>query len=247
MKREKITYLFNSGFIYEDERDIFVFDYYAPLQGNTDVVQDYIEKASPEKKITVFVSHGHHDHYSREIFRWRDSGRNIRYIISSDVTDALSHRDDDTEFLDRDNLKGLRLSSGAIVRTFGSTDIGISFLVSTREKTIFHSGDLNWWDWGDEDSEEEAAAMERDFKNIVGDLKEFLKGRNLDLAFFPVDPRLEERAYKGALYFIEQISPLKLIPMHFGDKFQVCEYLKNLCSDKKTLIGAIKKDGKITF
>lgn len=268
MTREKITYIFNSGFIYESEREVLIFDYYIGPQDNLDFVHDYLKSVSSEKNITVLVSHGHHDHYSREIFRLREIRKDIDYIISSDVTDAYNFQDENNgesdseiqnsttiKFLEK-NQKGIFLKSGSEVRTFASTDIGVSYLVLTEDKSIFHAGDLNWWDWGNEDSEKESMDMEIDFKNIVRDIKESLKlGRTsssqnpttLDFAFFPVDPRMEERAYKGAMYFIEEISPKKLIPMHFGDDFEICGDLKELCSEKTIGIAQVKEDGKVTF
>ena len=47
-------------------------------------------------------------------------------------------------------MKNLSLK-GVKIKAFGSTDIGISFLVSVDGVDIFHAGDLNWWHWWDED------------------------------------------------------------------------------------------------
>ncbi|MGL4980688.1 MAG: MBL fold metallo-hydrolase, partial [Fusobacteriaceae bacterium] len=181
-----------------------------------------------------------------DIFSWREE-REIEYIISSDIADALSSKDKNITFVDRDNRDGVALESDAKVYTFGSTDIGVSFLIDTGEKIIFHSGDLNWWDWGDEDSFEESQNMERDFKNILEDLKYFLSDNIIDTAFFPVDPRMEERAYKGALYFIDYIAPKKIVPMHFGDNFEVCAELKRLVGERKTAVANIELDGRVNF
>lgn len=245
MKREKITYIFNSGFIYEDHKNIFIFDFFIPPINHQNMIEDYLSKASLDKKITIFVSHGHHDHYNKEIFRWRDLGRELHYIISNEVADAYSYKDDKTIFLGKN--ESLKVNSDVTVHTFDSTDTGLSFLVDTGEKMIFHSGDLNWWDWGNEDSEEETIFMEKKFKEIVKEIKSYTKSKKIDLAFFPVDPRLEDRAYKGVFYFIEELSPERLIPMHFGDVVESSHYLKELCKGWKIAIGDIGSDGKIRF
>ncbi|MGL4254158.1 MAG: MBL fold metallo-hydrolase [Fusobacteriaceae bacterium] len=245
MKREKITYIFNSGFIYEDSKNVFIFDFYRDSSRNENIVQNYLNEVSKDKKIVVFVSHGHHDHYSKDIFKWRELRENITYVISNDVTEAYDFRDERTKFIGRD--ESIFIYSGVTVHSFGSTDIGVSFLIDTGDKILFHGGDLNWWDWGDEDNEEESAFMEKSYKSIVKDIKTYLKSKTLNLAFFPVDPRLEERAYKGALYFIDEIAPEKIVPMHFGDYFQICGQLKVLCEDKKTVVAEIKPDGKVEF
>ncbi|MGL4403663.1 MAG: MBL fold metallo-hydrolase [Fusobacteriaceae bacterium] len=245
MKREKITYIFNSGFIYEDMKNVFIFDFYRDSSRDENIVQKYLNEVSQDKKITVFVSHGHHDHYSKEIFNWRELRENINYVISNDVTEAYNFRDNKTAFMEKN--ESISLYTGVTVHSFGSTDIGVSFLIDTGDKIVFHGGDLNWWDWGEEDNEEESSFMEKSYKSIVRDIKTYLGSKTLDLAFFPVDPRLEERAYKGALYFIDEISPQKMVPMHFGDNFQVCRQLKTLCKDKKIVIADIKQDGKVIF
>lgn len=81
------------------------------------------------------------------------------------------------------------------------------------ELTIFHAGDLNLWKWK-EDSLEEQNASESAFKAHIEKLKE---EKHIDIAFFPVDPRLQGFYYQGAEYFAEKIHPNLLIPMHFGN------------------------------
>ena len=71
----KITYIGHSGFFVEMEDACFLFDYYKGTIPETD----------GNKKMYVFVSHRHHDHYNEEIFRLQEKFRDIQYIISSDV------------------------------------------------------------------------------------------------------------------------------------------------------------------
>lgn len=54
----KITYLGHSGFLVETKEHYLLFDYY------TGKLPAFL----PEKKLTVFVSHSHQDHYNKEIF-----------------------------------------------------------------------------------------------------------------------------------------------------------------------------------
>ena len=57
-----------------------------------------------------------------------------------------------------------KLFKDVYVKAYGSTDIGISFLVKVDGLTIFHAGDLNWWHWK-EDSLEEQLVAESSFKD----------------------------------------------------------------------------------
>lgn len=59
----KITYIGHSGFFVEMEDACFLFDYYKGTIPETD----------GNKKMYVFVSHRHHDHYNEEIFRLQEN------------------------------------------------------------------------------------------------------------------------------------------------------------------------------
>ena len=61
----KITYIGHSGFFVEMEDACFLFDYYKGTIPETD----------GNKKMYVFVSHRHHDHYNEEIFRLQEKFR----------------------------------------------------------------------------------------------------------------------------------------------------------------------------
>lgn len=70
-----VTYLGHSGFLVELEDTYFLFDYY----------KGSLPKMDTEKKILVFISHAHYDHYRKEIFTLRDSFSRIRFVLSSDI------------------------------------------------------------------------------------------------------------------------------------------------------------------
>ena len=127
----KVIYLGHSGFFVEMEDACFLFDYY---KGD-------LPEADRGKKLFVFVSHGHYDHYRKEIFSLRDQYDQVLYLISSDifVREAEDIRpvkpNEETEVL------------GCRIRTLRSTDEGVAFLLKYRGRTIYHAGDLNWWHW----------------------------------------------------------------------------------------------------
>lgn len=111
----------------------------------------------------------------------------------------------------------------AIITQYGSTDEGGSFLVQTDGLKIFHAGDLNWWHWlGDTDANNAFAKdnFQREMKKIAG--------QQVDIAFFPVDARLEAAREWGVTGFLQDVTVTKcLIPMHYfgtpwtpSDKFK---------------------------
>ena len=107
------------------------------------------------------------------------------------------------------------------IRTFGSTDMGVSFLLCVDGQLVFHAGDLNDWYWADESTPEELASYElafrRELRNVC-DAMDGLSPRGLDLAMFPVDSRLGEHATRGARLMTVRLAPVLLAPMHLcGD------------------------------
>lgn len=208
----KIYYIYHSGFAIKTKNHFLIFDYYKePLQ--SDKKHKGVDILSPENirdmnNILVFASHSHEDHFNSSILNWEEYNHNIKYIFSKDI--VINKHKPSYSFMEEGEE---RLYEDFYVKAYGSTDIGISFLVKVDGLTIFHAGDLNWWQWK-EDSLEEQALAEAAFKAQIEKLK---VEKSIDIAFFPVDPRLQESYYKGGEYFTKEIHPNLLIPMHFGN------------------------------
>lgn len=194
----KIQYLFNSGFIIETQNYQLLFDYY---KGTVSL---------GNKSILAFASHGHPDHFNPKILKWRNENKSIKYILSSDI--KLKEPDKNIYFMSPDEeIKMDKIR----IRTLGSTDLGVSFLVEVDDINIFHAGDLNWWYWWD-DTPDEIRTMEEAFKKEIHKLH----GVKIDIAFFPVDPRLRHNYSLGGEYFIKEIKPDVFVPMHFGEDYE---------------------------
>ncbi len=216
----KIEYIYHSGFTVETDNYFFVFDYY---KGRVDL---------KDKKTIVFSTHGHGDHYNKEIYDWEKEKPHILYVLSGDIEAKASKH---VYILDEE--EDLKLFDVEI-KSFGSTDLGISFLIKADGKSIFFAGDLNWWYW-DDDSDEEKIRMELAFKNEV----DKLKGSNIDVAFFPVDPRLEDAYYLGGEYFINTAHPKYFFPMHFGDKYDVIpKFIHKINIEDTTIVEIIERN-----
>lgn len=213
----KVYHLYHSGVAVEVSDLFLLFDYYydQPLGRKRNLGNGVVTAADlkQKEKVYVFVSHGHSDHFNAVIFDWNQEVENINYILSDDVYQKqkgenlyYTTKDEKLKFEDLD------------IKTFGSTDRGISFLVKTETINIFHAGDLNWWHWKSF-SEKQLKEEERDFKREV----DKLKAERIDIAFVPVDPRLEEYYYLAGEYFVHTIKPEVIIPIHFSDKYEITE------------------------
>lgn len=164
---------------------------------------------STKKTLYVFASHAHADHFNPEVLNWKKQKTEIRYIFSADIKESAPNAD--AVFLNKhDNYKDENLS----VNAFGSTDIGVSFLVEFAGKKIFHAGDLNNWHWKAESSEEESKEAQAKYLEEVLDISIYTN--KIDLCFFPLDPRLGADYELGAKQFLSAIDCKIFSPMHFG-------------------------------
>ena len=72
----KITFIFHSSFAVELESCVLIFDYYG---------EGTLPKFSEEKKVYFLNSHGHNDHFRREILKLKEQYSNAEYILSRDI------------------------------------------------------------------------------------------------------------------------------------------------------------------
>lgn len=210
----KITHIYHSGFLMEFEHCVWLFDYY----------KGEIPAFDRGKKLFVFSSHVHSDHFNKEIFTMFRDYSDVEYVLSKDISlkprflerygmdDGQLSRttsvkaDQEYEFVDGNgNLIGLR--------TLKSTDEGVAFVLRYQGKTFYHAGDLHWWHWEGEDKQWNHN-MAADFKREM----EKLKGLHLDVACVPLDPRLEDAYWWGLDYLMKITEVEKVYPMHFGDE-----------------------------
>ncbi len=94
-------------------------------------------------------------------------------------------------------------------------------MVKADNKVIYHAGDLNWWHWNGEN--------DKFNKGIAGMYKkeiDKMKDSVIDVAFVPVDPRLEENYILGLDYIMKTIKVKKAFPMHFWKKYDIYNTLQ---------------------
>ena len=215
----KVTFLQHSGYLVGVNDSCFLFDYY---RGNIPDISEY-------KKLYVFVSHSHYDHYNSDIFLLHNKVENVYYILSDDV--EINESDLDTGI---GELKIRRVKSGedftiddCRIRTLMSTDAGVAYIVSYAGKTVYHAGDMNWWVFPLQEAERNA---------WVGDVYrseiDALNNMSFDLAFVPVDPTLQEGFYLGIDYFMKHTDTKKVFPMHFWGNFGIYDRLMALPETK---------------
>ena len=231
-----IWYIGHSGFAVKTRNNLLIFDYHRERDlkhgADSGFVASLLRKPENDH-VFVFVSHSHPDHFNPAIFGWQNINPAIEYILSYDIKDVKQPPKATIVYPGRTyTIKGVK------VEVFGSTDEGVSFLVSCDEKSIFHAGDLNWWHWKGE-PEQDNRAMETGYKKEI----DLLGQRKIDYAFIPVDPRLEEFYHLGLLYFLQVTGSSFVFPMHFWEDYSIFESLKkDLPAMYQKNIVEIKKD-----
>ena len=230
----ELTYIYHSGFALSGDGFTVIMDYYrdsedGQAQSDLNRLMDGTfsnqEAGMPEGivhsellrrpgKLYVLASHFHPDHFNKEVLQWREQRPDIIYIFSKDILRHRRAQKEDAVWLKKgEEYKDETLS----VRAFGSTDVGVSFLLQAGGKKIFHAGDLNNWHWKEESTEEEV----REAENAYLAELEILARRTdrVDLVMFPVDPRLGQEYMLGAKQFVDRFRVGMFVPMHFDEGY----------------------------
>lgn len=243
-----LTYIFHSGFALETKDVVLVFDCWMDPVG---VIPRLLQN---EKPMYVFASHFHEDHFSREIFEWRKQKQNITYILSKDI---LKHRRASKQEADIWLGKGGSWGDERLsVYATGSNDSGVSWVVETDGKRIFHAGDLNNWyarflseDVPDAIIEtEEFGAINPVYeeKRYLGELKDIRKlTDHFDLVMFPIDGRIGNGYTLGGRQFLEHFKVDMFVPMHFVvSGFESAHRFKQFADDKDVAFWEICREGE---
>ena len=203
----KITYIHHSSFCVELDKCILLFDYF----------KGKLPKFDENKKLYVFSSHSHHDHFNKSIFKLENIHPNVTYILSKDIN---AHSRGNV------NLMGANdrlLVDDLEIRTLESSDLGVAFFIKVENKTIYHGGDLNWWHWENENTPEENEYAANLYKKSINKLK----GKNIDVAFVPLDSRQGNQYYLGFDYFMRNTNTKVAFPMHFWRTYSLIKIFKN--------------------
>lgn len=199
----KSYFLYHSGILIEtDQHQLFI-----------DVIESVEQFIDYNKQIFFLVTHGHADHFDKAIYNHIERA-NVHYILSDDI-----------ELLPLDHYtrvapNQVKQFSDFRLKTYGSTDKGVSFVIEIANQTIFHAGDLNWWHWQN-DSLQAQQAEETQFKAIAAQLPQ-----DINLAFVPCDPRLVAASAWAMVHIAQTKNVDYMIPIHFSDKFEWLDSLK---------------------
>lgn len=236
-----IWHIYHSGVaIYNNNlKSLHIFDYY---QDPGEILPDIIYDLKDIKKINIYCSHGHHDHYNPEIFQWNLTNYKTNFIMSSDLKDKIPNKiKDSLDIYFIKNGEDLKLDN-LYIKAYPSTDLGISIYIKEKQSKIFHGGDLNWWDW-ENFSEKEKIKEENDFKEAVNKIED----TDIEIACIALDPRLKDSFHLGVNYFNSKIKPDYIVPLHFKNDYNVITRYSNYFENQNNILKFKNPGDKISI
>lgn len=229
----KITYIGHSGVMVEAESACLLFDCVAKEEQVTEL--DYAPGVWPElpkdKPIVFFASHRHQDHYSHDIWEFRKKLPDVSYVLAWEIPFSLGVRTriglTEEELAKVYRLKAhetQEISVGEtkmVVTTLDSTDCGVAYHVTIDGHTIFHVGDLHNWAW-EEGGDEYCVPMKKAFDKE----RVLMEGKEAEVAFLILDPRLENTAFHGIDAWLETMEFGHIFPIHQWKQYDLTDKYK---------------------
>lgn len=200
----------HSGFTVESDTHMLVFDY---SEGS-------LPKLPMKKKIYIFISHHHEDHFNPDIFSLCREHPNVKYVVSYDISPAILRDCGVTDHIIAEPGMDIRTESRFRLKVLPSTDIGVAYLAGCMGRNIFHAGDLNLWLW-EGMRETEVFEMTNRFREYTKGLKNFW----IDTAFLPLDTRQGIYSFLGFDYYMKHFRIKNAVPMHFFGSSKIVEDL----------------------
>ena len=192
-----VWYLYHSGWAVKTKGHLLIFDYTEPpgRSGRRSLDDGSVEPAELDgRKVTVFVTHVHSDHFDPRILEWRAAVKDIRYVWGWEGEGAPA----DVHFgRERRTVTDRGLEIRNIYHEGDSTPES-SFLVRVDGLTIFHAGDHG---------------SSRGMKDpVFGGNILYLAGQapRMDLMFTPT--------FGGEVEAIRALQPRAVFPMHDGGR-----------------------------
>lgn len=226
----QIIFIHHSCFLVELDDKVLIFDYFDGDKVEGMHFTGKLPSYEPDTKIYMFASHSHKDHYDMDILRLTDKYPNIHYVFSKDIRISphfLSKHGidsavrDKVTFVSPDNTYHV---DDLDIMTLRSTDAGVAFYVASNGVSLFHAGDLNDWEW-DGAGDLINGRVRRAFRHEIKKLSE----KPINVAFFPMDPKLMEYQFKGFDFFLQNTSAEFVFPMHMWQDYSgINEYKKRL-------------------
>ena len=226
----KVYYLMHSSFLVELDDRYLLFDYFnKAVVADTIYYHGSLPELSADKKLYVFASHSHKDHWGIELLHLADGRDNVKFILSKDIRLGRNYLErNGFDISIKEKIQFVKpLAKYQVddmeINTLRSTDAGVAFVINVLGKRIYHAGDLNWWNVEGR-GELYGEVYGREYKRALKPLY----NKHIDVAFVVLDPRMgEDGYYLGLDYFIKNFECDHIFPMHMWGDYKWIERFKN--------------------
>lgn len=186
----EVLFLYHSAVMITTQQHVLLFDAY----------QMPLPHFPEHKKVYLFYTHQHHDHFSQQVFAYQQPHMTI--CLSDDITPPDSSYGPIQLLHAHEKI----ILDDLLIETLESNDQGLAYVIHVDQQLIYHSGDLNDWHWHDEDDQRLAMLYHQELA--------YLKDRHFDLACIPLDGRLGSFADGGIMTFLQYASAKMILPIH---------------------------------
>lgn len=226
-----VSYFYQSAFTVSMQKTLLVFSYRqtdVPQVAENQRLSD--QDFSGFNNILVFVPSASAAHHDPAIYDWKQSFP-ITYILPQEAASKAPRAANVRVCREGDSFT----VGHCEISVFGSTDMGVSFLATAEDISVYHAGDLNLWHWREENTLRNIAKAEAAFYEKVADLPK----DKIDIAFFPLDPNQGGLYDAGANHFIMAVKPRVFFPMHFGGRTEIANEYARRSLSRKTVTFAL--------
>ncbi|ACS79792.1 MBL fold metallo-hydrolase [Maridesulfovibrio salexigens] len=204
----RIVHIFHNCFVIDAGENCYVFDIPADRFRSKKVLSA-LQESLAGRKVTVFFSHSHLDHFAPDYREVCASAASLQAVISDDIEEMYPDLDfSDALIVEPDEKYDFHELE---IETLMSNDLGVAFLFSDAGGLrVYNGGDLACWDW------ETASQNELDFtRSFFRSAVDRVVDYGVQIAFSNVDRRLESLAGGGEL--ARAVKPQVFVPTHsFG-------------------------------
>jgi len=200
-----IWYLFHCGWAVKTSSTLMIFDHL--LDGFIDPYE------IKDQDVFVFISHGHGDHFDKNILEWKKVVPNITYIFGWQTQEAKDHH---AFGKDRTSMSIGPLKVKNIFHDFDNIPES-AFLIEVDGLTIYFSGDHGNF----------SGALNPVYKNNIDYISQ--ESDEFDLIFLSI---FGSPTYDGELYAVEKFKPRVMLPMHYWGREPDAEGFVNLARSK---------------
>ena len=225
-----VWFLGHSGWAVKTQNHLLVFDYFSPGENPTKpgLCNGHVNPTEiAGENVAVFASHSHADHFTPDVFGWREQVPDITYFLGLQPQNAPPY-----EFMPERMEKAF---GDMKVTTIHSTDAGVGMMIEVDGVTIFHAGD----------HANGGKGLMDEFTSEI----EYLAGKGVrpDICFMPIrgcSLGRPDEVKEGVYYALKTLSPKVFIPMHAGAQGNVYREFIDECQGTFKSIQMVAADNR---